>query len=151
MRKEHTLSQQCEAGNNQGTESSQRRRISRFPDDTREPGAGGRGLRSIGFRSVTYHERRVPYPSFALSAKEGGDFDFPIRHLLHLTIHHASRNFSNFDLLLVLTGNNFIDLYFRNSPTGNRYHASTGTTYATSKSISLARYTHAVFPCAWPP
>ena len=30
-------------------------------------------------------------------------------------IHQASRNFSNFDLLLRLSGNNFIALYFRNS------------------------------------
>jgi hypothetical protein len=66
----------------------------------------------------------------------------------YLTIPQFSRNFSNFDLLLRLAGNNFMDLYFRNSSTGNRYHASTGTTYAASKSISLASYTRVVFPCA---
>jgi hypothetical protein len=56
----------------------------------------------------------------------------------YLTIPQFSRNFSNFDILLRRTGNNFIDLYFRNSSTGNRYHASTGTRYAASKSISFA-------------
>ena len=66
----------------------------------------------------------------------------------HLTMPQASRNLSNFDLLLLLQGNSFIDLYFRYSSTGNKYQACSGTTYATNKSISLARYTRAELPCA---
>ncbi len=43
-------------------------------------------------------------------------------------IHHASRYFSNFDLLFRLPVNSFNDLRSRTTFTGNTYHAFSGTT-----------------------